>query len=274
MKKIRNLLMILFMVCVIAVPGSVAHADNDNVRPRKVTKIASSRKTIRVGDEFELKARLSPSTADDDYLRWSIVGRKGVIRFDDNCNGDDEAEFRAVKAGTTKVRCSVSGRARKYSKTFTVTVKKKKADYSIKRIGGKTITVAKGDDFDLEVKKSSALKNSQLKWTVKNTKYVGYDDSRYGDDIELIAKKVGKTTVTCKNLKTKQTITYTVQVVDYGDYDDDDDYDYDDDDYYNYYGNHNYGNHNYGNHNYGSHHYEYHNYCGNNYCGNNYCGRY
>lgn len=221
-KKCRQVLLAFILVFAIVISNSVVFADS-HVRPKKVTKITCSQKTIAVGDEFELKAVYSPSYADDDYLTWSIVGKKGIIRFDDDDRHDDEMEFVALKAGTTKVRCSVVGKNKKYSKTFTVTVKK--PTYKFSRVGKKDVKVVLGDEFELEVRKSSGLRDRHLRWSIKDTKIVGFEDSdRYGDDMEFIAKRVGKTTVTCKNLKTKKTISFNVEVVD--------DYDYYDDDYY------------------------------------------
>lgn len=231
MKRFKHLLFFLLALCAIAIPSTIVHADDDDdVKPKKVTEITSSKKTIYAGDEFELKAKLSPADSDEDYLKWSIVGKKGIIKFDDDDKNDDEVEFKAIKAGTTKVRCSIKGKGKKYSKTFTVKVKK--ANYNFSRIGKKTIKVEKGDDFELKVKKSSGLKDKHLKWSIKNTKIVDFDDDndRYGDDIELDAKKIGKTTVTCTNIKTKKTIQFTVQVITDDDSDDDNDDDDDDDD--------------------------------------------
>lgn len=222
MKKMKKLLLVALCMCAIAIPNSSVFADD--VKPQKVTKITSSVKNITVGTTFELKARLSPVDADEDMLVWSIVGNKGIIRFDDDDRNDDEVEFKALKAGTTKVRCAIRGKGKKYAKTFTITVKK--ANYNISRVGKKNVTVELGDDFELEVKKTSALKDKYVKWSIKNTKIVDFDDDRYGDEVELEARKIGKTTVTCKNLKNNKTITFTVQVV----ADDDDDDDYGDDD--------------------------------------------
>lgn len=241
MKKCRKILLAFIVVCAVIISNSIVFADSHAVCPKKVTKITCSQKTVRVGDKFELKACTSPLDADDDYLTWSIVGKKGIIQFDDDDRHDDEMEFKALKTGTTKVRCSVTGKGKKYSKTFTVTVKQ--ASYEFSRKGSKNVQVLLGDDFELEVKKCSALKDKDLKWSIKDTKIVDFEDNdRYGDDVDLIAKGVGKTTVTCKNLKTKKTITFYVEVIDNydDDYDDDDYYDdHDDDDHHNYHNNHN-----------------------------------
>lgn len=197
----------------------------DGPKPKKVTRITSSDKTISVGEEFELKAKMSPVDADDDYLRWKIVGKKGIIKFDDDDRNDDEAEFVAVKEGTTKVRCEVAGKSKKYAKTFTVTVSK--PSYKLTRAGRKTITVEVGDEEDLKVKISGGkLKDKYLKWTIENTKILKFEDGdRYGDEVEVKGRRIGTTKVTCKNLKNEKTVTFTVNVV----RDDVDDDDYDDD---------------------------------------------
>ena len=215
MKKNRLMAIILLTALTITcLTPSVINADND-VPAQKVTKIVASTNTITVGQEFDLKAYLSPTYADDDNLVWKIVGKKGIIRFDDDDRDDDEAEFKALKAGKTKVRCSILGKGKKYSKTITITVKKaKKATGKITRVGAKNVVVEYDDDFELKVKKSASVSEGNLKWTIKNTNILRFDDGdRYGKEVDLEAIKVGTTTVTCKNTKTKQTITYTVKVV-------------------------------------------------------------
>lgn len=211
MKKAKKHLFLLFTILLLTLWGtSSVYADGP--MPKKVTKITSSLKTIYVGNEFELKAKMSPYYADDDNLRWSIVGKKGIIRFEDHDRDGDEIEFKALKAGTTKVRCSVVGKSAKYSKTFTVTVKK--PTYKLTRISPKNVTVAIGDDRDLEVKVAGKLNDRYLKWTIKNTKILRFEDNdRYGDDVEVQGIRTGKTTVTCQNLKTKKSVSFTVTVV-------------------------------------------------------------
>lgn len=121
-------------------------------------------------------------------------------------------EFIALKAGTTKVRCSVVGKSAGYSKTFTVIIKK--PTYKLTKISPKNITLAIGDDQDLEVRVAGKLKDRYLKWTIKNPKILRFEDNdRYGDDVEVQGLRTGKTTVTCQNLKTKKTVSFTVTVV-------------------------------------------------------------
>lgn len=227
MKKSKLFIaMLLTAIMTISSFTAVPVLADDDVKPRKV-KIVQSKKTVYRGTSFEVKARTTPRDADDDYLRWSIVGKKGIIKFDDDDRNDDEAEFKALKVGTTKVRCRIAG-TKRYS-DITITVKK--PVYKFSRIGRASRRVEAGDDFELKVKKSGGTKDNHLKWYIKNTRIVRFDDDdRTDDEIELEARRPGKTTVTCKNLKTKKTITYTITVVPDRDYDDDDDDDDDDND--------------------------------------------
>ncbi len=221
MKKLSKKLLALLLTLVITISGIVIISADDDVKPRKIAKIIISDKEITVGEEFELKAITRPGDADDDYLRWKIIEKKGIIRFDDD-NDDDEIELVALKEGTTKVRCQIKGKGTKGSKTISITVNK--ADKSkIHKKGKLKKTVEVGDDFELEVKKSKGLKDRYLKWSIKNKKIVRFDDDgRHGDEAEFKAQKIGKTTITCTNIKTNQKIKFTIIVVPEHDDDDDD----------------------------------------------------
>jgi len=181
--------------------------------PKKVKKIVSSDTSIKVGEEFTLRATLKPYNADEDYLTWKIVGNKGIVQFEDGDLDDDEVELKALKAGTTKIRCSIYGRAKKYSKTITITVKKATGTIDIKRVGRKNRSIRKGHEFDLEVNAPDSIRDSQLKWTIKKKSILAFEDNdRYGDDVELIALKKGTSVVRCKNLKTGKIVKYKITV--------------------------------------------------------------
>lgn len=217
MKK-RSKKLLVLLLTLVTVISNITIIKADDVKPYSVTKIISSHKTIRVGTEFELTAVTNPYDSDDDYLHWKIVGKKGIVSFTDNTDGDDEVELVALKVGKTKVRCYVRGKSKSYAKTITINVKKAKAS-KISRVGKKSITVEVDDDLELKVKKSGSLKNKDLKWTIKNKKLLRFEDGdRYGKEVELEALKTGKTTVTCKNLKTNKKVKYTVIII--PDYDD------------------------------------------------------
>lgn len=217
MKK-RSKKLLAVLLTLVTVISSITIIKAYDVKPNSVAKITSSHKTIRVGTEFELTAVTNPYDSDDDYLHWKIVGKKGIVSFTDNTDGDDEVELVALKAGKTKVRCYVRGKNKSYAKTITINVKKAKAS-KISRIGKKTITIEVDDDLELKVKKSGSLKNKDLKWTIKNKKLLRFEDGDYyGKEVELEALRTGQTTVTCKNLKTNKKVKYTVIII--PDYDD------------------------------------------------------
>lgn len=222
-RVLKNLLFATaFAVTLIALPFYTVKADDD-VKPKKVS-VKTSKITVTVGQEFELKAKMTPSDADEDYLVWSIVKGKNVIAFDDDDDryGDDEVEFKALKKGTAKVKVKIKGT--KKVAYATITVKAKKETGTIKRIGAKNRTVEVGDDFELKVKKSSGVKDKHLKWTISNRKVVKFDDDdKYGDEVEFEAKKTGTVTITCTNTKTKKKVVYKITVVRDDDDDGDDD---------------------------------------------------
>lgn len=223
-EQTKKIFILATTILSITLAGTTAVMADDDPKPQKVTKITSNKKTITVGSEFELTAATSPRNADDDYLRWSIIGKKGIIKFDDDDRNDDEAEFKALRAGTTKVRCYIKGKSNSYSKTFTVTVKKAPASssWSLTRIGKAARTVEVDDDLELKVKKNKSYNDKYLKWTIKNTKLLRFEDGdRYGSEVELEARRTGTTTVTCKNTKSGKSVTFTVRIVPDNDRDDD-----------------------------------------------------
>lgn len=233
MKRAKQIFLSI-MAAVLVITGSFGTtALADGRRPKKVSISKSSMKVIQ-GKEFEIKAKMTPRRSDDDYLRWQIISGKKYVKFEDNDRDGDDMDFVAVKPGKAKIRCYVVGKnKKKYGDVITVTVKKRPADYSLKKVGSSKKIEEVYDDFDLEVKKGHSIKNSELKWTIKDKSIVGFESRRRtGREVEFVAKKTGTTKITCtctnKKAKTKK-ITYTVKVV--AD-DDDDDYDYDDDYYY------------------------------------------
>lgn len=225
MKKVKVFLITLLAAVMTLGSFSIVHADDDDIRPAAV-KITTPKKTVFAGSVFELKARMTPAKADDDFLYWSIVGTKGIVQLEKD-RTDDDIKIKALRAGTTKVRCQIRG-TQKYS-IATITVKK--PTYAFSRVGSATKTVEVGDDFELRVKRSGGLSDNDLKWSIKNRNIVRFDDSDITDDeVELDARRTGATTVSCYNRKTKKTITYTIRVVPDRDDDRDDDDDDDDDD--------------------------------------------
>lgn len=224
---LKIMVVVVFMLVLTAVSFTTVRADSDDVRPRKV-KLKNL--TVNKGSKFELRARLSPANADDDYLVWSIVKGKKVIRFVDSEDryGEDDVEFRALKKGTAKVCCRIRGTKKKAYATIKVK-EAKKTKGTIKPVGRQNRTVEAGEEFELKVKKSG-VKDRYLKWTISDKKIVCFDDDdRYGDDMEFKAKRKGTVTITCTNTLTKKKVSYKIKVVKY---EDEDDYYNDYDDYY------------------------------------------
>ena len=221
MKKTNKFLLLALTGLLVVTPTATVFADDD-VAPEKVTKIVSTDKNLTVGEEFKLKATVTPVDADDDGLRWKIVGKKGIVRFDDDDDSDDEVELKAIKAGTTKVRCSIIGKGKKFSKTITLKVKKAKKVKTPKDFK-KNVKTEVWDDFDLELNNNFKGAPSDLEWSIADSNIVEFklddDDER---EAEFRAKNVGKTTVTCRNKRTGQKMQFIVEVVPNDDaYDDD-----------------------------------------------------
>ncbi len=203
---------LLAITAMLAGPAPVSVKADDDVKPTGVS-VTSSKKSVAVGNEFTLHAQTAPYDAEDDYLEWSIVSGKDVIRFEDDERTGDDADFVALKKGTAKVCVQIQGTSNKAY--ITVTVKSDSKKGTIKRVGKATRTEEKGDDFELKVKKSSGVSDKNLKWSIKNTKYVRFErgDDKKGDEAEFVAKKIGTTKITCKNTKTGKSVTFTIKVV-------------------------------------------------------------
>lgn len=226
-KSTKTLCMLAFAFAMLFVSVFQVRADDD-VRPKNIYAVGKKSVTVYAGSEFDLKVRMTPRNADEDALRWKITSGSKFVRFDDDDLDDDEIELKAVKAGTAKVRCSIKGTGKKV--IFTVKVKKKDVPEKITNAVKLRQRVEAGDDFELKVKKYAGLQSKYLKWEIQNKRIVRFgDDDRTGTEAEFEAVRTGNTTITCKNAKTGQKITFTITVVRDSD-DNDDDYDRDEDD--------------------------------------------
>jgi phage-related protein len=177
-----------------------------------ISRVGEASRTVRVGNEFELKVRKNGGISDS-HLYWT-TSNKNIVKVADNDRSDDEIDLKAVAPGTAKITCKNKYTGGKI--VYTVTVKK--ASMLISRVGNATKTVEVGDDLELSVKKSG-LKESQIKWTIADTSILRFEDGdNVGSEIEVEAKKRGTTKVTAKNLYTGGKIVYTVKVT--PDYDD------------------------------------------------------
>lgn len=100
-----------------AVFAFTAYADEDDhydydPKPTQI-RVVDKVKTVTAGKKFKVRVRMSPQGAEEDYLKWTIVKGKKVVRFDDDDRSDDEVEFKALKKGTAKLRCQIRGTKKK-----------------------------------------------------------------------------------------------------------------------------------------------------------------
>lgn len=216
-RRMKQFMAALLVAALAAGAGSIPAQAGGKGKPSKVS-IAKSTKTVSQGKEFEINAKVSPKNAEDDYIRWEIVSGKSYVKFEDSDRTGDDMEFVAVKPGKAKIRCYVKGKSKtKYGDTITVTVTKKKSDYSLKQVGKSVKYEEVHDDFDLEVKKGHSIKSSQLKWEISDTSILTFaEKKRTGTEVEFYAKKTGtaKVTCICTGGKAKgKKVVYTVKVV-------------------------------------------------------------
>ena len=187
-------------------------------------------RTVIVGKSIDLEVNKGKNLKDS-HLTWSIKDTS-ILKFEENDSVGDDVEVIGKKAGKTTVSCY--NKKTKETISFTVTVKakaktekkaesttKEKADtvtevskdYTFSRQGSKNRTVKKGKEVELEVKKGRDLKDSHLIWSIKDSSILAFDDNdKTGDDVELKALKAGKTTVSCYNEKTKESIVFQITV--------------------------------------------------------------
>lgn len=216
-RRMKQLVIALLVAATALGTGSISAQAGDNGKPKSVS-IAKSTKKVSQGREFEINAKVSPRNAEDDYIRWEIVSGKKYVKFEDRDRTGDEMDFIAVKPGKAKIRCYVRGKSKKkYGDTITVTVTKKKSDYSLKKVGSSVKYEEVSDDFDLEVKKGWSIKSKYLKWEISDTSILSFaEKKKTGKEVEFYAKKTGtaKVTCICTGGKAKgKKVVYTVNVV-------------------------------------------------------------
>ncbi|MCD8077713.1 MAG: hypothetical protein LUE63_04950, partial [Lachnospiraceae bacterium] len=163
-RKFLSSLALLTLFLTILIAGSTQALAAGKTKPTKLSATTKSITTY-VGTEFDLKVKMTPTYAEDDYLTWSVTSGKSYVKIIDDDVNDDEIELKAVKAGTAKVQCKVRGTSIK----CTFTVKVKAATNKITAKSATTQSVEVGDEFELEVNKYSGLKDRYLKWSIADT---------------------------------------------------------------------------------------------------------
>lgn len=93
MKRMRKILTVLLAFTVIlCCLGSAAVFADSNIKPTDVKMMRTSR-SLFAGDVIELNAKTYPSDSNDNYLRWSIVGKKGIVKIIGRRNYDDDIKI-------------------------------------------------------------------------------------------------------------------------------------------------------------------------------------
>jgi len=179
-----------------------------------ISRVGDSTRSYKKGTEFELKVKLGGAISEN-KVKWTI-GNTSIVGYDDDDRYDNEMEFYAKKAGTTKI--SAKNLLTGNSITYTVKVTEA-AKYGIARIGSSTITVDVGDDEEIELSKGSSLSAKKIKWEIDDPEILAFENGKdYGTLVEVKGLQEGTTKVYANNLHTGGQLAYTVKVV--PDYDD------------------------------------------------------
>lgn len=180
----------------------------------KLTRIGSASRTVNNGVGFELGVKLGTGLTEND-VKWTISDTS-ILGYGDDDRYDNDMEFYAKKAGTTKI----SAKNLKSGGSLIYTIKvKQPASYSIYMVGASTKTVEQGDDIELKVTKGASLSNDQIQWSASNSSALVFEDGiKTGTQVEVQALKVGTYKVYAKNLYKNGQLAYTVKVI--SDYDD------------------------------------------------------
>ncbi len=121
MNKRFQLLALPLSVSLLVAGAALPAEASAYVKPTKISAV-TAKKTVHKWQEFELKVKMKPYHAEDDYLHWSIVKGKNIIQFedDDHEREGDDMEFIARKKGKATVRCKIRGTKKKVDFHITV----------------------------------------------------------------------------------------------------------------------------------------------------------
>lgn len=217
-KLLPAVLATLLSLTVIISPLSI-HADEDDPKPTSIRRLNYSKKTLRVGQKFELEAYALPSDYDDDQLTWSTSNKK-VVKIISRDRRDDDITIKAVKTGKAKITCRIRGTKKKKTCTITVKKKAKKKYTKTKRIwvDDKYMDVDLYDVEDIEYRVLPRnASNKKVTFRSSNTKVAAVNSRGY-----VYGKRTGKAEITiqCKADPKIKTKVYV-----HVERDDDDDYD-------------------------------------------------
>lgn len=197
-------------------PQNVVIASTKSV---DISRYGKKNRSIILGKKFELEVN-KPDAIRDKNLTWTISNPK-IVGFAGKERHDDDIKFKALKVGSTSITCKNEKTGKKVS--FKITVKNKPKVTNLLKSKQASIT-AKGSvkrsvkvnrEIELEVKKAKGIKDKNLKWEIKDSSILAFEDPEdgiYDDDMEFIGKKAGSTKVTCTNKTNKDIVTFTVTV--------------------------------------------------------------
>ena len=76
----KQVLIVLLVVMAVIGTGNISAQADYNWKPKKVS-IAQSAKKVSQGKKFEIRAKVTPIDAEDDYIRWEIIFREKICKI-------------------------------------------------------------------------------------------------------------------------------------------------------------------------------------------------
>lgn len=194
--------------------GKIVYTITVKKPTKTISRIGTATRTVNKGAEFDLAVKLG-GAINQNKVKWTI-GNTDIVGYDDDDRYDNDMEFYAKKAGTTKITAKNLITGGKI--VYTVKVKAPGA-YNLVKVGNLTKTVELGDDIDVKVSKGESLSSDQINWTVGDPSILGFENGdTVGTAVEVVGLKEGTTKLYANNAHTGKYLVYTIKVV--PDYDD------------------------------------------------------
>lgn len=162
--------------------GSTGYCNLTVLQPVTGIQISSSKETISVGEELKLKARILPTTANDDGITWESSD-ESVATVDEN--------GRVIGVGGGVAMISVTSDDGNYKDYCMVTVEEMITSIKLSRT---SYRLGLGRTFTLTAKiNGEKATNKQLKWSSSNTSIATVDQNG-----RVKGKKLGIAIITAK----------------------------------------------------------------------------
>ena len=189
--------------------GKIVYTITVKKPTKTISRIGNATRTYNKGTEFELGVKLG-GAINQNKVKWTI-GNTAIVGYDDDDRYDNDMEFYAKKAGTTKITAKNLLTGGKI--VYTIKVKAPN-DYGIYRVGTASRTVELGDDVELKVSKGAALGNDQIVWSIDDPTILSFEDGiQSGPEVEVQGLQVGTAKVTVQNLHSGAKAVFTIKVV-------------------------------------------------------------